>query len=731
MRRFRIIKIMPVLLVTLCTLCGCGKEHMSDHYREAYRSAESVYDIGSIDFVAKMVQELGDAGFVAVDSENQVDMANYEKLLSFIHTIEEGAESSIHLLCVSMSGDLSDYCFKTVNGAVDVLEEHFYCEEGELSLAEKNEYEAYEWKYSNEGYLFVEEYHMSGYDGPSGHRAFRILPLDKKCRELNRMYILPVSYSLNNLFLMDWKEGSFDGVDFYDLYDIFYEETYGKAMPYTADENCGVGAVYHIPEEEFERVIRKHFNINSATLWALTRYEPDNKTYEYRPRGLYDCEPPSYPFPEVIGYTQNPDGTLTLTVRVVYPDHNLAEVYCHEVVIRPDEAGNYQYVSNRIIPSDTNQEESWHVPRLSDDEWKYCYGENVNDYDWMLPHAAVSLFSDKEKSDLEQIALQAAKLVSGVYEDIEIADDKPFGTNIREFTFEQRKKVVDKLGENGYSVYTDDYNMQGYEPVEKFYEEYLKGREASVTIFYVHTDGLLTSLTFLHRDDELQTYYVGIKWQEGGLPEFESKLLSAVAEIKLTEKGYIIYMYEVIIEHASIRNAIRIKPLSDECRELGKKYLSGIDYQKYNLMVTDWDGSDVGKVLMPGLFDDLYRLDTGDNFSSGDSVDADIFERIMMTYLPVTVEDLRENYRYDEASHSYEHEIVYNSPYPPFGEVTDYTYNEDGTITLYSDAVWPDYNSDCGFSNITVVQPLPNGRFRYLSNRVEEGEVELPPIANR
>ena len=54
----------------------------------------------------------------------------------------------------------------------------------------------------------------------------------------------------------------------------------------------------------------------------------------------------------------------------------------------------------------------------------------------------------------------------------------------------------------------------------------------------------------------------------------------------------------------------------------------------------------------------------------------------MTTYFPVSVEQLREYCGYDEGSNSYEYEMIYASPYPPFGEVVDYTKNADGTITL-------------------------------------------------
>ena len=70
--------------------------------------------------------------------------------------------------------------------------------------------------------------------------------------------------------------------------------------------------------------------------------------------------------------------------------------------------------------------------------------------------------------------------------------------------------------------------------------------------------------------------------------------------------------------------------------------------------------------------------------------------------------------------------MIFASPYPPFGEVVDYTENPDGTITLIVDGVWADYNSDLAFTNKIVVQPFEDGTFRYLSNSIESKELKAP-----
>ena len=349
---------------------------------------------------------------------------------------------------------------------------------------------------------------------------------------------------------------------------------------------------------------------------------------------------------------------------------------------------------------------------------------------WFIPQASDCLISDEEKQHLESTVLSAAESVKEIYKNVIIKDAANYSSGVSEFTSEQRKTVVEQLGAAGLVSVEEDTNMQNPEKIEMFYSDYLNGQDSMVTIFEVQRDGLIGAFTFIYRKGELQTYYIGIRWKEGGIPEIQGTSVSNVSEIKLTEKGYFIYAYEYVIAHASLRQYWRIKPLSEECRELGKRYLEGLDYQMYNLLVINWNSNNVTDVLMPGLFDDLYRIDTGNNFKAEKNmVDAETFERIMTTYLPVSVEQLRHFYEYDATKNSYIYEQIYASPYPPFGEVVDYTENIDGTITLIVDGVWPDYNSDLAFRNTLVVQPFEDGTFRYLSNSIEPMELELPPIA--
>ena len=105
------------------------------------------------------------------------------------------------------------------------------------------------------------------------------------------------------------------------------------------DDNLSVSAVYQIPKEEFESVIMKYFNIDSETLQSKTVYDSVDSTYEYKPRGFEEVEYPEYPYSEVVGFTENNDGTITLIANVVFPYAGDSKVYAHEVVVRPLEDG--------------------------------------------------------------------------------------------------------------------------------------------------------------------------------------------------------------------------------------------------------------------------------------------------------------------------------------------------------------------------------------------------------
>lgn len=343
--------------------------------REIYERAEKQDSLNDLNIKKQIIEYLGIKGYVAVDDKNQINMVNPDKVLEFIGKVDSKQKGSLTIVCVSECGAFTKYDLLTSDGMVEVNQIYLAWDGNSPEIRSETEYEAYTWKYTEEGYLFFEKYNMPGYDGPSGHTAIRVQPLDEKCRELNKEYILPISYERNNMFIIDWSENDYGELNFYDVFDSFYSDVYDQQFPYLYDENLGIGKIYHISKNEFENVIIPYFKIDSDILKSKTKFFEEEQNYEYRPRGLFDCESPSIPYPEVVDHKDNEDGTMTLTVNAVFPDKNVSKAFTHEVVIRPLSGMGFQYVSNHVIPSEDNLEITWHVHRLTDEEWKKYYGD--------------------------------------------------------------------------------------------------------------------------------------------------------------------------------------------------------------------------------------------------------------------------------------------------------------------------------------------------------------------
>ena len=347
---------------------------------QLYKKASEENKIADLETVRIIVNQFGENGYPAVDSRNQIDMTEAEQVEWFCEMVDTQEEAEITIIEVSYLGGFIKYDLETKDGNVDVVRSYYKYENGNMKREVTGSYQAEYWNYTEDGYLmfsgvwFSEELYVLTLSGAEEHTALRVQPLDETYRELSRKYLLPIGFEQNNMFIVDWSEDDFGELNFYDMFDLLYPKVYGTNIPYVADDNLGVGAVYQIPKDDFERVILLYFDIDSETLQSKTIYNAEDKTYEYKPRGFEEVEYPEYPYSEVIGFTENGDGTLTLTANVVFPYVGDSKVYAHEVVVRPLENGGVQYVSNRIIPSEDNCEETWHTPRLTAKEWDEIYG---------------------------------------------------------------------------------------------------------------------------------------------------------------------------------------------------------------------------------------------------------------------------------------------------------------------------------------------------------------------
>lgn len=395
-----------ISIMILLSVPGCGDTHLEDEQvveseiavqdqqqnvkdnedeiieicSQLYKKASEENKIADLEMIRIIVNQFGENGYPAVDSRNQIDMTEAEQVEWFCEMVDTQEEAEITIIEVSYLGGFVKYDLETKDGNVDVVRSYYKYENGNMKREVTGSYQAEYWNYTEDGYLmfsgvwFSEELYVLTLSGAEEHTALRVQPLDETYRELSRKYLLPIGFEQNNMFIVDWSEDDFGDLNFYDMYDLLYPKVNGTYTPYVADDNLGVGAVYRIPKDDFESVIMAYFNIDSETLQSKTIYYAEDETYEYKPRGFEEVEYPEYPYSEVVGFTKNSDGTLTLTANVVFPYAGNSKVFAHEVVVRPLENGGVQYVSNRIIPSEDNYRETWHTPRLTAEEWEEIYG---------------------------------------------------------------------------------------------------------------------------------------------------------------------------------------------------------------------------------------------------------------------------------------------------------------------------------------------------------------------
>ena len=659
-----------------------------------------------------VIESMGSKGYIAVDVENQINMANAENAEMFLSDVAENRDAGCTILQVMYDKSFVRFDFKAGGNNV-MITRRFYVWENNC-FVEKNEenYKAYTWKYTD-GYLFFERYRMGGYDGDSAYTALRVESLDEKLRVLNRKYIKTIGYDSNNLFTTNWDESDMNKINYYDIYEALYKMKYGMSSPYS-DE----GVTYMIEGKLYEKVFQEYLPVSTDVLQHVNVYDVSRQMYQYRTRGMFDHSvTPLVPFPEVVDAEYNADGTITLIVNAVSEKDESGRLFTHKVTIKEKENDGFEYVSNDVL---TMGKEGiyWYRDRLSDKEWQEHYGDKTITINQNGNVIDDSLLSDDEMENVKVniIGILQSDAIRKLYEDEDISDnsDLIYG-------------AVDILGSNGLICFSDDTNMYNYQLFQSFYRNYTEGGERDyICVYRVNRDESVTEMTFAYDDSRIQMIFNTAKYENRDW-KFIATGIRDLKDMKLTEKGYFIYTYSNIIAHGGLKEYFRVSPLTDECRELTRKYVYGLSYVNYNMLVIDWDESNASDILVPCMFDDIYRLYTGENLKpDGGWIDADKYESVMLSMFPVTVTELRDNCDYNSEKNSYRYQVILGKQYPPFGEVVDYTYNDDGTVSLIVDAVWADKGSDIAFRNTLTVKPEEDGTFKYMSNHIEKMECDIP-----
>lgn len=340
---------------------------LAEGYRDIYEEAEKTDQLENRKIQEQILQRLGEAGYAAVDFQSQINMTHYEQVDTFCRKAEKGKKGRTCLLSLLNNGGFVCYDLTAAEGEMEVELRTVTWNQAEPEISYYQKFQAYSWKYTDGGYLFLEEYQPEGYDSAPGRIGFRVRPLAERCREMNRRYVYPLGYDRNNLLLTDWNENDLGDLELYDLYERFYQMEYGTYVPYQKDYEM---VECEIPQEEFEQILHLHLGISSEVIRNHTVYNAETQMYRYRYGGVHEYEVPYGPYPEVTEVEEQEDGTVLLTVQGVFERKGLDQAVTSKLIVRPLEDGGFQYVSNQVVSYDERLDIQLYRPRLTDEEWE-------------------------------------------------------------------------------------------------------------------------------------------------------------------------------------------------------------------------------------------------------------------------------------------------------------------------------------------------------------------------
>lgn len=360
-------KLLPVLLL-LFTLAACGGEGETQDkvekrceeivglYQDIYATAqkevpETRWDtprVSQPDLDA-MEDRLRAAGLDVLDYQGAEYLPTGDNFRVFLQRLSWRETARQEVLALRPSGALGYRLFTCQDGELFV-----HSMVAPLDTGEDPNYELHQvldWELTDRGNFYYRIRPMG-----DGHYAdyalIRLEKPDPALWELNRRYISAGGYVGSNLFLTDWTEEDFSSLCFNDLWEYLYRDTHGaqfnpEGYRYNADEHC-----FEIPAREFEEIILSYFDIDRQTLRSLAGYDPGTNTYPWRQIQSNELVSLLHYYtmePEVTASRLGDDGTIILTVQVLSTDLKTDCLFSHEVTVRPQEDGGFQFVANRVL----------------------------------------------------------------------------------------------------------------------------------------------------------------------------------------------------------------------------------------------------------------------------------------------------------------------------------------------------------------------------------------------
>lgn len=316
--------------------------------------------------IASMMEAVSTTGYACADSAGEMNMYNYSSMSGFGEMVNASRDDvSVTYFVIYPDGHLSGFLLSREMNAW-----HLYSasaawnEDGSTRIYSEGRYAVGSVRYTDKGWLIYSR-DTSDFDenqkaNTDAYVMLRCLPYDSTKKTLCERYIEPVGYLENNLFTTNWSEADMGPIDFNSLYAYLFGMYNGTQMLSSYNVRNYYKAVqgtrlYLVPTETFETAVCRYFNIDRAALKNISDYSSSLGGYFFLgyDRDYYNVTPRT-PSPEVVSYTENSNGSITMTVDAVNRWYGTDRAFRHEVTVMPLADGGFRYVSNRLIEDENN-----------------------------------------------------------------------------------------------------------------------------------------------------------------------------------------------------------------------------------------------------------------------------------------------------------------------------------------------------------------------------------------
>lgn len=388
------------------------------------------------------------------------------------------------------------------------------------------------------------------------------------------------------------------------------------------------------------------------------------------------------------------------------------------------------------LEEDTVSDAVIEIPVVSEESQEEVAEQWENGYD--LP------VDEQEEKEAEHECRAMMERIYDIYKDA----DKGTASNVvlsDEIIFKLQKKLM----ETEYPVTTSvPYsNMGNYESVDSFLQDCVSGKSGSVVIYEIHDDGSIGRIKFIFDGSDMYVVSARSVWNEKGKSRMSYISYTRIKNWNYTEKGWFCYELCVpeppeVTEIVDGSCLIRIKPMTEEQREMSEKCVRSLGYKGNNMLCSNWDDKNMEKLDYNGMYEYLYAMKYGKKYNSADypnGIPKEAFESLIMEYLPVTAEQIWKYAEFDEENQTYLWAGLGCSNYAPtfFGtslpEVVNIKENEDGTVILTVDAVCDMVVCDDALiTHELTVRFAQDGSFQYLGNHIlNDGMKQIPDYQYR